>query len=152
MNLPGLAPIVRLFDVHRGGSERLEGDDQMSHVKLGLKIELNRGIFLAVLGLPPGAVLLGLFLIRRLHSIHDILDSMRGARIGFGALVRGVAPEAFLVFFGVVQMGEDAVTLLPLETAGGGGRELLLPADEQVSGGWVARALIAASTDGGVSR
>jgi len=44
-------------------------------------------------------------------------------------------------------VGEDAVALLALGSAGGGGGELVLATDQEVAGGWVTTALVATSAD-----
>ena len=51
VDLPGLAPVERLLDVHGGGAEGLEGDDDVGHVELGLEVKLHRHRLVAVRGL-----------------------------------------------------------------------------------------------------
>lgn len=51
VDLPSLAPVKGFLDVHGGGSERLEGDDDVSHVELSLQIQLDGDVLPAVAGL-----------------------------------------------------------------------------------------------------
>ena len=48
VDLPGLAPVKRLFHVHGRWPEGLEGDDDVGDVELGLQVELDRGVLLTV--------------------------------------------------------------------------------------------------------
>ncbi len=48
---PVLAPVVALLDEHGGRTERLERNDQVGHVELRLKVQLDRHIRLAILSL-----------------------------------------------------------------------------------------------------
>ena len=49
--LPSLAPVVRFLDVHSGGPEGFEGDDDVGHVELGLQVQLDGNILLPIAGL-----------------------------------------------------------------------------------------------------
>jgi hypothetical protein len=53
VDLPRDSPVVGLFDKHGRRPKRLEGDDQVGHVELGFQVELDRGVLLAVVCLPP---------------------------------------------------------------------------------------------------
>lgn len=53
VHLPGFSEIVRPFDQHGSWSEGLEANNNVSEVKLCLKIEAYRDIFHPILGLPP---------------------------------------------------------------------------------------------------
>ena len=64
----------------------------------------------------------------------------------------GITPKAFGILLGIVQVRQNAVSLSALQTTGGGGVELVLPTDQEVSGGRVARALVTTSTHRGVAR
>ena len=76
-HLPCLAPIVGLLDIHGGRPERLKGDDQVSDVELCFQVELDGHILHPVLGLPPGAVLVGKDFSGRLKTIDNVLNSVR---------------------------------------------------------------------------
>jgi hypothetical protein len=54
--------------------------------------------------LPPGSVLVSLNLARRLPTIDDVLDPMRGPRVSPQTLGCGIAPEAFLSALRLIQM------------------------------------------------
>ena len=54
VDLPSLAPVKGFFDIHGGGPERLEGDDDVSHVELSLQIQLDGDVLPAVAGLRRG--------------------------------------------------------------------------------------------------
>ena len=54
VDLPSLAPVKRFLDVHGGGPEGLEGDDDVSHVELSLQIQLDRDVLPSVAGLRRG--------------------------------------------------------------------------------------------------
>ena len=81
VDLPGLAPVVRLLNVHGSRTERLERDDQVSHVELGLQVQLDGHVLLAVLRLPPGLVAGAPLSFRALHSVHDVADPMGGPEL-----------------------------------------------------------------------
>ena len=51
VNLPSLAPVERFLDVHGGGPEGFEGDDDVGHVELGLQVQLDGDILLPIAGL-----------------------------------------------------------------------------------------------------
>ena len=152
MYLPGLSPVVRLLNVHRCRPEGLEGDDEVGHVELGLQVQLYGHVLHPVLGLPPGPVLVLGLRVRRLHPVDDGGDPVGGPRVGPDALGGRVAPKALLVLLGPhVQVGEDAVALLPVRAAGGRGVQLVLPPDQQVARGRVTRPVLAAVAHGGVA-
>lgn len=119
-DLPRLAPVVRLLDVHGGGTEGLVGDDQVGDVELGFEVQLDGHVLNAVLRLPPGSVLVGLNLTWRLPAVDDVLDAMGGPGVAPQTLGCGVAPETFLSALSLVEMREDTVSLLSLCPAGGG--------------------------------
>jgi len=58
LRLVGLAPVEGLLDHHGGRSESFECDDQMGHVELGFKVQLDAHFLHAVAGLKPS------------HSLH----------------------------------------------------------------------------------
>ena len=58
VDLPSFAPVKGLLDVHGGGSEGLEGDDDVGDVELCLEVQLDGDSLVAIGGLPPGHPLL----------------------------------------------------------------------------------------------
>ena len=58
VDLPSFAPVEGLLNVHGGGSEGLEGDDDVGDVELGLEVQLDGDRLVAIGGLPPGHSLL----------------------------------------------------------------------------------------------
>ena len=58
VDLPVLAPVQRLLDVHGGGPEGLEGDDDVGDVELRLEVQLDRHVLVPVTCLPPSHLLL----------------------------------------------------------------------------------------------
>ena len=58
VDLPSFAPVKGLLDVHGGGSEGLEGDDDVGDVELSLEVQLDGDSLVAIGGLPPGHPLL----------------------------------------------------------------------------------------------
>ena len=54
MNLPSLSPVVGLLYVHCSRAERLVGYDEVGHVELGLKVQLDGGVLATVLSLEGG--------------------------------------------------------------------------------------------------
>ncbi len=68
MNLPCLSPVVGLLYVHCCRAERLVGDDEVGHVELGLKVQLDGGVLATVLSLEggeKGKVLLDIYMIEK---------------------------------------------------------------------------------------
>lgn len=98
VHLPRLAEIKGTFDQHGGRPKRLEHNDQMGEMELGLQIQLHGNIFLAIFRLPPR-----LFACARLSLVNDLTDPMVLQRVIFGFGTR-VAEETFLLF----QMRNDA--------------------------------------------
>lgn len=150
-HLPGLSPIVGLLDVHGSRSEGLVGDDQVGDVELGLEVKLDRHVLHSVFGLPPGSVLVSLNLTRRLPTVNDVLNPMRGPRVPPQTFRCGITPKTFLSTLCLIQMGEDTVSLLSECPARRSRCEFVLAADEEVAGGGVTTPFVAASTDGGVT-
>jgi hypothetical protein len=106
--LPGFAKIVRPLDQHGRRPERLERDDQMREMELGLEIEFDRDVLDAVLRLPPrgsvGRAPLALPL-RLAVPVDDVVDAVAHQRV----LRLRIAVEAFLF---VLQMRNYAKFLL----------------------------------------
>lgn len=56
IDLPGVAEVVGALDQHGRGPKRLEVDDDVGEVELGLEVELDRHVLHAILRLPPRPV------------------------------------------------------------------------------------------------
>ena len=103
----------------------------MSEVELGLEVELDVDVLVAVLGLPPAVP-------APLEGRHDVLDAVAPLEhVGLPRLAR-VALEALRL---LLQVADHAVPLGAGQAAGGGGVQLLAAADQQVSRRRVAAAL-----------
>ena len=51
VDLPSFAPVVGFLNVHGGGSEGFEGDDDVSHVELGLQVQLDGDVLFPIASL-----------------------------------------------------------------------------------------------------
>ena len=80
-DVPGLAPIKRLLNVHGSRSEGLEGDDDVSHMKLCLKIKLNGHMFITIGCLPPGSLLLRPGCLWWIPSVNDVGNIVRYCQV-----------------------------------------------------------------------
>lgn len=106
----------------------------MREMELGLQVQLNGDIFLAILRLPPR-----LLARARQIFVDNLADAMVTQRIVDGVLVC-LAQKAFLL----LQMGNDAEAIrLVLGAARRRGQQTLLAADEQIAGGRITGALLA---------
>ena len=48
VNLPSVSPVERFLNVHGGGPEGFEGDDDVGHVELGLQVQLDGNILFPI--------------------------------------------------------------------------------------------------------
>lgn len=131
--IPRFTEIKRPFYQHGLGSECPEGHDEMGEVELGLQIQLDVHALLARLGLPPP--LLFVFLEGR----HDVLDAVAILIEPFPPGLPGVTGEALGV---LLEVADDAVAGGHDLPTGGGCREVIGAANQQVAGCRVARALL----------
>ena len=95
---PRLAEVGRLLDEHGGRSKRLERHDDVREGELGLQVELNEHVLLAVLRLPPAreavAVLAAHDVLDHVAvSVHLVVHTVRVARVAHQAL-GGLASRA----------------------------------------------------------
>ncbi len=115
VDLPAAAEVGRLLDDHSRGPERLECHDYVREGELGLQIELDVDVLLAVLRLPPAVEAVALL------AAHDVLDHVAVGDIPGGVVgLRGVAVVADVL---VTRSAQDAVALRAtlLEATGGAG-------------------------------
>lgn len=90
IHMPRFTEIIRSLDQHSGWPERGKHNDQMREMELGLQVELNGHVFLAILRLPPR-----LFASARQIFVDNLTNAMVTQWIVNGVFVR-LAQEAFL--------------------------------------------------------
>lgn len=133
IHMPRRSKVKGPLDVHGRRSEGGEGDNQMGEVELCLQIQLDGGILLAILRLPPRGQIRA-----RLGLVDNLSDAMILVRIMLGLLPR-VAQEALLV----LQMGQDAETLGRVEATGRACTQSVLAANQEITRGRIARGALA---------
>jgi hypothetical protein len=97
---PAASKVRRLFDDHGRGPKRLERHDYVRKGELGLQVELNEHVRLAVLRLPPAIEAIALF------AAHYVLNRVT---IGVAYRIVRLARVAHKTFGGIARRSEHTI-------------------------------------------